>query len=152
MQDSKLNEEAREILGRYDDSENAERVLLAHWRYFEDFLRVRGPAPESVVEIPAESLHAFAEYLDYQDTHVDDCLISLSTVLLIMLRGGYDAKVLRTVCIPRVRKPVENRRVESFRARTYKPLDSSQLARSRRRRAKRQEAAANAREASNPAE
>jgi hypothetical protein len=94
--------------------------------------------PPSIREIPDESLRAYSTRLDCQDCHVDEALIPLAAVLLICLHAGYSAKILRTVVIPRVRRPVENRQWDAFRVRTYTPLPSSQLARSRRRRANRE--------------
>lgn len=142
MLESPLTEEAREALNRYS-SENAVTTLLPLWRQFEDFLQSHSASPASILNIPEDALRAYASYLDYQDCHVDDALIALSAVLLICLHAGYSGKVLRTVVIPRIRRPIENRQWDAFRLRTYQPLESSQLARSRRRRAKRE---ANARE------
>lgn len=125
-------------LERYQNSENAARTLLPQWLKFEEFLLSQGTMPSSIREIPEESLRAYSTLLDHQDCHVDDALIRLAAVLLVCLHAGYSAKILRTVVIPRVRRPVENRQWDAFRARTYTPLPSSQRARSRRRRAKRE--------------
>lgn len=138
MPESNLTQEARMTLERYKNSENAARTLLPHWLEFEEFLLSQGTMPSSIREIPEESLRAYSKLLDYQDCHVDDALIPLAAVLLICLHAGCDAKILRTVVIPRVRRPVENRQWDAFRARTYTPLPSSQHARSRRRRARRE--------------
>jgi hypothetical protein len=92
--------------------------------------------PSSIPDIPEESLRAYATSLDYRDWHVDDALIALSAVLLVCLHAGYNAKILRSIVIPRIRRPVQNRQWDAFRSRTYQPLEYSQLARSRRRRTK----------------
>lgn len=138
MLESNLTGEARMTLERYQNSDAAARTLLPQWLKFEKFLLSQGTPPPSIREIPEESLRAYATLLDYRDCHVDEALIALSAVLLICLHGGYSAKILRTVVIPRVRRPVENRQWDAFRVRTYTPLPSSQHARSRRRRAKRE--------------
>jgi hypothetical protein len=135
--ESPLTEEARVALNRYS-SEKAVKTLLPLWLQFEDFLQSQGVLAASILEIPEQSLRAYATYLDYQDCHVDDALVALSAVLLVCLHAGYKGKVLRSVVIPRIRRPVENRQWDAFRLRTYQPLESSQLARSRRRRAKRE--------------
>ena len=138
MLETRLTEEARMTLERYRNSENAARTLLPQWLKFEKFLLSQGTMPPSIREIPDESLRAYSTLLDYQDCHVDEALIPLAAVLLICLHAGYSAKILRTVVIPRVRRPVENRQWDAFRVRTYTPLPSSQHARSRRRRAQRE--------------
>jgi hypothetical protein len=99
-------------------------------------LRSRSTVPSSVLSISEESLRAYATFLDYQECHVDDALVALSAVFLVCLHAGYSAKILRSIVIPRVRRPVQNRQWDAFRLRTYRPLESSQLARSRRRRSK----------------
>ncbi|WP_028208497.1 hypothetical protein [Paraburkholderia nodosa] len=137
MLESPLTEEARGVLSRYS-SENAVKTLLPLWRQFEDFLQSRGLSPTSILDIPEDTLRAYANHLDHQDCHVDDALVALSAVLLVCLHAGYSGKVLRSVVIPRIRRPIENRQWDAFRLRTYLPLESSQLARSRRRRAKRE--------------
>ncbi|MEX3999095.1 hypothetical protein AB4Y38_09385 [Paraburkholderia sp. EG285A] len=137
MLDSPLTEEARGALNRYS-SENAVKTLLPLWRQFEGFLQSRGLSPTSILDIPEDTLRAYASHLDYQDCHVDDALVALSAVLLVCLHAGYSGKVLRSVVIPRIRRPIESRQWDAFRLRTYQPLESSQLARSRRRRAKRE--------------
>lgn len=136
MLESPLTEEARGALNRYS-SDNAVKTLLPLWRQFEDFLQSRSGLPTSILGIPEDTLRAYASYLDDQDCHVDDALVALSAVLLVCLHAGYSGKVLRAIVIPRIRRPVENRQWDAFRLRTYQPLESSQLARSRRRRAKR---------------
>ncbi|MEI7293995.1 hypothetical protein WCQ02_17780 [Paraburkholderia tropica] len=137
MPESALTEEARLALERYG-SDNASKTLLPLWRQFEGFLQSRGGLPAAILNIPEESLRAYANYLDYEDCHVDDALVALSAVLLVCLHAGYSGKSLRTIVIPRIRRPVENRQWDAFRLRTYQPLESSQLARSRRRRGKRE--------------
>ncbi|HKR40915.1 MAG TPA: hypothetical protein VJU59_14770 [Paraburkholderia sp.] len=137
MLESPLTEEARVALSRYS-SDNAIKTLLPLWQQFEDFLRSYSEMPASILDIPEDTLRAYASYLDYRDCHVDDALVALSAVHLVFLHAGYSGKVLRTIVIPRVRRPVENRQWDAFRLRTYQPLESSQLARSRRRRAKRE--------------
>ncbi|MGT2471899.1 hypothetical protein [Paraburkholderia terrae] len=135
MSESRLSEEARIALSRYS-SGKAAQTLLPLWLQFEGFLQSRGTLPSSIADIPEESLRAYATSLDYQDWHVDDALVALSAVLLLCLHAGYNAKVLRSIVIPRVRRPVQNRQWDAFRLRTYQPLEYSQLARSRRRRTK----------------
>ena len=135
--ESRLIEEARIALHRYR-SEKAVDTLLPLWLQFEDFLQSCDLLPASILDIPEQTLRAYATYLDYQDCHVDDALIALSAVLLVCLHAGYDGKILRSVVIPRIRRPVENRQWDAFRLRTYRPLDPSQLVRSRRRRARRE--------------
>jgi hypothetical protein len=135
--ESPLTEEARGALNRYS-SENAAKTLLPLWRQFEDFLQSHGLSPTSILDIPEDTLRAYASHLDHQDCHVDDALVALSAVLLVCLHAGYSGKVLRSVVIPRIRRPIANRQWDAFRLRTYQPLESSQLARSRRRRAKRE--------------
>ncbi|EDZ97547.1 hypothetical protein BH160DRAFT_7145 [Burkholderia sp. H160] len=137
MLESPLTEEARVALKRYSN-EKAVKTLLPLWLQFEDFLKSHGVLPVSILEIPEQSLCAYATYLDYQDCHVDDALVALSAVLLVCLHAGYSSKVLRSAAIPRIRRPVENRQWDAFRLRTYQSLESSRLARSRRRRAKRE--------------
>jgi hypothetical protein len=100
--------------------------------------------PASILEIQEDMLRAYASDLDYRDCHVDDALVALSAVILVCLHAGYSGKVLRTIVIPRIRRPVENRQWDAFRVRTYQPLESSQLARSRGRRAKREACAQDA--------
>ena len=141
MTESKLYEEARTTLGRYQNSDNAARTLLPLWLRFEAFLLSLGAMPPSILEIPEQSLRAYATHLDYQDCHVDEALIPLAAVLLICLHAGYSATILRSIVIARVRRPVENRQWDAFRVRTYQPLPSSQRARSRRRRAEREQRA-----------
>ncbi|MEM5367336.1 hypothetical protein V4C53_15035 [Paraburkholderia azotifigens] len=119
-------------LSRYS-SDKATRTLLPLWHRFEAFLQSRGTLPSSIPDIPEESLRAYATYLDYQDTHVDDALIALSAVLLVCLHAGCNARVLRSIVIPRIRRPIRNRQWEAFRLRTYRPLEYSERARSRRR-------------------
>lgn len=143
MLESSLTAEARLALNRYS-SDNPIRTLLPLWRQFEDFLQSHSRMPASILEIPEDTLRAYASYLDYRDCHVDDALVALSAVLLVCLNAGYSGKVLRTIVIPRIRRPVENRQWDAFRLRTYQPLESSQLARSRRRRAKREACAQDA--------
>ena len=138
MQESTLTKEARMTLRRYQNSENAARTLLPHWCRFEEFLLSWGAMPNSIREIPEQALRDYAMLLDYQDCHVDAALIPLSSVFLICLHAGYSANILRSITIPRVLRPRENRQWDAFRARTYTPLPSSQSARSRRRRAKRE--------------
>jgi hypothetical protein len=142
--ESRLSEEARIALSRYN-SDKAAQTLLPLWLQFEGFLQSCGAFPPSIPDIPEESLRAYATFLDYQDSHVDDALIALSAVLLVCLHAGYSARVLRSIVIPRVRRPVENRQWDAFRLRTYQPLESCQLARSRRRRARREACAGTAR-------
>ncbi|WP_321912854.1 hypothetical protein [Paraburkholderia sp. J11-2] len=137
MLETPLTAQARLALNRYS-SDNPIRTLLPLWRQFEDFLQSHSRMPASILEIPEDTLRAYASYLDYRDCHVDDALVALSAVLLVCLNAGYSGKVLRTIVIPRIRRPVENRQWDAFRLRTYQPLESSQLARSRRRRAKRE--------------
>jgi len=136
-----LINEARTTLNVYDDRKRAIRTLLPLWRAFLKFLQSRGPMPPTIIEIPEQSLRDYANFLDYQDISVDDALIRLAAVLLICRRAGHSAKVLHTIVIPRVRRPVAGRRWESFRARAYEPLKSCELARSRKRRRKREELA-----------
>lgn len=143
MLETPLTAEARLALNRYS-SDNPIRTLLPLWRQFEDFLQSHSRMPASILEIPEDTLRAYASYLDYRDCHVDDALVALSAVLLVCLNAGYSGKVLRTIVIPRIRRPVENRQWDAFRLRTYQPLESSQLARSRRRRAKREACAQDA--------
>lgn len=140
MLESKLSEEARVVLSRYS-SDKAAQTLLPLWLKFEDFLQSLGPLPSSIPDISEESLRAYATFLDYQDCHVDDALVALSAVLLVCLHAGYNAKILRSVVIPRIRRPIQNRQWDAFRLRTYKPLEYSQLARSRRPRNKRKASA-----------
>ncbi|WP_322042820.1 hypothetical protein [Paraburkholderia sp. J67] len=137
MSDLQLTEQACATLTRYRGV-GAIDTLLPLWHEFERFLESLGPLPASILDIPEQTLHAYATHLDYQDCHIDDALVALSAVLLICLRAGYSAKVLRTVVIARIRRPVENRQWDAFRLRTYQPLESSQRARSRRRRARRE--------------
>lgn len=137
MRDTALTDEARAALNRYS-SDRALETLLPLWRAFESFLEKDSARPASITEIPEQSLRAYATLLDYSERHVDDALVALSAVLLICLHAGYPARVLRTIVIPRIRRPVENRQWDAFRLRTYQPLESSQLARSRRLRAKRE--------------
>ncbi|TXC88938.1 hypothetical protein FRZ40_16000 [Paraburkholderia azotifigens] len=132
MLESRLSEEARMALSRYS-SDKATRTLLPLWHRFEAFLQSRGTLPSSIPDIPEESLRAYATYLDYQDTHVDDALIALSAVLLVCLHAGCNARVLRSIVIPRIRRPIRNRQWEAFRLRTYRPLEYSERAHSRRR-------------------
>ncbi|MFP3553172.1 hypothetical protein SB861_20990 [Paraburkholderia sp. SIMBA_049] len=132
MLESRLSEEARIVLSRYS-SDKAARTLLPLWLQFEAFLQSRGTLPPSIPDIPEESLRAYATYLDYQDAHVDDALIALSAVLLVCLHAGCKAKVLRSIVIPRIRRPVRNRQWEAFRLRTYRPLEYSERAHSRKR-------------------
>ncbi|CAN7429434.1 hypothetical protein LJR267_002848 [Paraburkholderia hospita] len=143
MLESRLSEEARIALHRYR-SDNAAQTLLPLWRQFEGFLQSLGEVPSAILEIPEASLRAYATFLDYRDCHVDDALIALSAVLLVCLHASYNARILRSIVIARIRRPVENRRWDAFRLRTYLPLESSQLARSRGRRAKRETCAGNA--------
>ncbi|WP_321931169.1 hypothetical protein [Paraburkholderia guartelaensis] len=143
MLEPPLTEEARLALNRYS-SDNPVKTLLPLWRQFEDFLQSHSGMPASILDIPEDTLRAYASYLDYRDCHVDDALVALSAVLLVCLHAGYSGKVLRTIVIPRIRRPVENRQWDAFRSRTYQPLESSQLARSRRRRAKREACAQDA--------
>jgi len=135
--ETKLSEEARFVISRYD-SDKATQTLLPLWLQFEDFLQSRGTLPSSIPDIPEESLRVYATFLDYRDCHVDDALIALSAVLLVCLHAGYNAKILRSIVIPRIRRPIQNRQWDAFRLRTYRPLEYSQLARSRRRRSKRE--------------
>lgn len=137
MLESRLSQEARIALSRYS-SDKAARTLLPPWLQFEAFLQSRGTLPSSIPDIPEESLRAYATFLDYRDWHVDDALVALSAVLLVCLHAGYNARILRSVVIPRIRRPVQNRQWDAFRARTYRPLEPSQLVRSRRRRTKRE--------------
>ena len=137
MPESNLTEEARIALNRYS-SDNAAKTLMPLWRQFEDFLQSHRVLPSSILDIPEDALRAYATYLDYRDCHVDDALVALSAMLLVCLHAGYNGKILRSVVIPRIRRPVENRQWDAFRLRTYQPLESAQLARSRRRRAKRE--------------
>lgn len=136
MLESRLTQEARVALSRYS-SANASQTLLPLWRRFEDFLQTRGALPSCIHEISEESLHAYATFLDYQDCHVDDALIGLGAVLLVCLHAGYNAKTLRSIVIPRIRRPLASRQWDAFRVRTYEPLDAAQLARERRQRARR---------------
>ncbi|MFX1684429.1 hypothetical protein PWR05_07365 [Paraburkholderia sp. A2RI-6] len=140
MLESKLSEEVRIALSRYS-SNKAAQTLLPLWLQFENFLKSHGTAPASILDIPEESLRTYATFLDYQDCHVDDALVALSAVLLVCLHAGYNAKILRSIVIPRVRRPVQNRQWDAFRLRTYRPLEYSQLARSTRRRNKREASA-----------
>ena len=140
MLESSLTAQARIALNRYS-SDKAVKTLLPLWLKFEDFLLSRSGLPASILDIPEETLRAYASHLDHWDCHVDDALVALSAVLLVCLHAGYSGKVLRTIVIPRIRRPVENRQWDAFRLRTYQPLESSQLARSRRRRAKREASA-----------
>ena len=133
MLESRLTEEARIVLSRYS-SEKAAQTLLPLWLQFEAFLQSRGTLPSSIPDIPEESLRAYATFLDYRGCHVDDALVALSAVLLVCLHAGYNARILRSIVIPRIRRPVENRQWDAFRVRTYRPLETSQLARNRRRR------------------
>ncbi|MDR3099694.1 MAG: hypothetical protein LBV73_21835 [Paraburkholderia sp.] len=142
MLESKLSEEARSALSRYS-SNKAAQTLLPLWLQFENFLQSHSTGPSSILDIPEESLRAYATFLDYQDCHVDDALVALSAVLLVCLHAGYNAKILRSIVIPRVRRPIQNRQWDAFRLRTYRPLEYSQLARSRRRRNKREANASN---------
>ena len=135
MLESRLSEEARIVLSRYS-SDKAAQTLLPLWLQFEAFLQSRGTLPSSIPDIPEESLRAYATHLDYQDSHVDDALIALSAVLLVCLHAGYNAKVLRSVVIPRIRRPVRNRQWDAFRLRTYRPLEYSERAHSRKRKTK----------------
>lgn len=137
MPDSLLTEQARITLTRYSGA-GAVGTLLPLWAKFEKFLESVGPLPASIVDIPEQALREYATHLDYQDCHIDDALVALSAVLLVCLRAGYSSKVLRTVVIARIRRPIENRQWDAFRLRTYQPLASSQRARSRRRRARRE--------------
>jgi len=136
MLESRLTDEARVALTRYS-SDNAAHTLLPLWHQFETYLQSRGPLPSHILEIPEEWLRAYAAFLDYQDCHVDDALVCLSAVLLICLHAGYDGKILRSIVIPRIRRPIENRQWDAFRLRTYKPLDAAQLGQIRKKRAKR---------------
>ncbi len=106
------------------------------WLQFDNFLQSHGTVPSSILSIPEGSLRAYATFLDYQECHVDDALVALSAVFLVCLHAGYNAKILRSIVIPRIRRPVQNRQWDAFRLRTYRPLEYSQLARSRRRRSK----------------
>lgn len=135
MLESRLSEEARIALSRYS-SDKAAQTLLPLWLEFEGFLQTCGTLPSSIADIPEASLRAYATFLDYRDCHVDDALVALSAVLLVCLHAGYNAKILRSIVIPRIRRPIENRQWDAFRFRTYRPLEYSQLARSRRRRTK----------------
>lgn len=135
MLESRLSEEARTILSRYN-SDKAIQTLMPLWLQFDSFLRSRSTVPSSILSISEESLRAYATFLDYQECHVDDALVALSAVFLVCLHAGYNAKTLRSIVIPRIRRPVQNRQWDAFRLRTYRPLESSQLARSRRRRSK----------------
>jgi hypothetical protein len=130
--ESRLTDEARTVLSRYS-SDKAALTLLPLWLQFEAFLLSRGTPPLSIHDIPEETLRAYATYLDYQDTHVDDALIALSAVLLVCLHAGCNARVLRSIVIPRIRRPVRNRQWEAFRLRTYKPLEYGERAHSRKR-------------------
>lgn len=135
MLETNLSKEARIVLSRYS-SDKAVQTLLPLWLQFENFLQSRGTLPSSIPDIPEESLRAYATFLDYQDCHVDDALVALGGVHLVCLHAGYNAKILRTIVIPRIRRPIQNRQWDAFRLRTYRPLEYSQLARSRRRRNK----------------
>ena len=140
MLQSPLTAQARIALNRYS-SDKAVKTLIPLWLQFEDFLISRSGLPASILDIPEDTLRAYASHLDHLDCHVDDALVALSAVLLVCLHAGYSGKVLRTIVIPRIRRPVENRQWDAFRLRTYQPLESSRLARSRRRRAKREASA-----------
>ncbi|WP_227746785.1 hypothetical protein [Paraburkholderia franconis] len=131
------------MLSRYS-SDKAAQTLLPLWLQFEAFLQSHGTLPSSIPDIPEESLRAYATFLDYGDRHVDDALIALSAVLLVCLHANYNARVLRSIVIPRIRRPVQNRQWDAFRLRTYQPLEYSQLARSRRRRARHEACASGA--------
>ncbi len=133
MLESRLSEEARMALSRYS-SEKAARTLLPLWFQFEAFLQSRGTFPSSIPDLAEESLREYATFLDYQDCHVDDALIALSAVLLVCLHAGYNARSLRSIVISRIRRPVQNRQWDAFRARTYQRLESSELIRNRKRR------------------
>lgn len=137
MLESPLTGDARAALNRYSSKKAAE-TLLPLWLQFEDFLRSHSLSPASILDIPEDTLRAYASYLDLRDCHVDDALVALSAVLLVCLHAGYNGKILRSVVIPRIRRPVENRQWDAFRLRTYQPLESSQRAPSRRRRANRE--------------
>ncbi|WP_028218374.1 hypothetical protein [Paraburkholderia oxyphila] len=134
MSESQLSEEARISLSRYS-SDKAARMLLPLWLEFEGFLQSRGVLPSAIPDIPEESLRAYATFLDYRDCHIDDALVALSAVLLVCLHAGYNARILRSIVIPRIRRPIQNRQWDAFRLRTYRPLEASQLARNRKRRA-----------------
>ncbi|MEX3931177.1 hypothetical protein AB4Y32_05015 [Paraburkholderia phymatum] len=134
MLESRLSEEARTALSRYSNGK-AVQTLLPLWLQFEAFLQSRGTLPSSIPDIAEDSLRAYATFLDYGDRHVDDALVALSAVLLVCLHAGYNARILRSIVIPRIRRPVQNRQWDAFRARTYQRLEYSQFARSRRRRA-----------------
>ncbi|CAD6554701.1 hypothetical protein LMG28140_05514 [Paraburkholderia metrosideri] len=148
MLESPLTGAARAALNRYS-SKKAVETLLPLWLQFEDFLRSNSLSTASILDIPEDTLRAYASYLDHRDCHVDDALVALSAVLLVCLHAGYSGKILRSVVIPRIRRPVENRQWDAFRLRTYQPLESSQFARSRRRRAKREACARDAARADN---
>ncbi|MFL9935915.1 hypothetical protein P0D88_44325 [Paraburkholderia sp. RL18-103-BIB-C] len=135
--ESPLTGDARATLNRYS-SKKAVETLLPLWLQFEDFLRSLSLSPASILDIPEDTLRAYASYLDHRDCHVDDALVALSAVLLVCMHAGYNGKILRSVVIPRIRRPVENRLWAAFRLRTYQPLESSKIARSRRRLAKRE--------------
>ncbi|MFX1695320.1 hypothetical protein [Paraburkholderia sp. A1RO-1] len=150
MLESKLSEEARTALSRYG-SDKAARTLLPLWLQFENFLQSRGTVPSSILGISEESLRAYATFLDYQDCHVDNALVALSAVLLVCLHSDYNAKTLRSIVIPRIRRPVQNRQWDAFRLRLYRPLEYSQLARSRRRRNKREASASDPAHIEDPA-
>ena len=134
MLESRLSEEARIALSRYG-SDKAAQTLLPLWLEFEGFLQSRGALPSSIADIPEASLRAYATFLDYRDCHIDDALVALSAVLLVCLHAGHNARILRSVVIPRIRRPIQNRQWDAFRLRTYRPLETAQLARNRKRRA-----------------
>lgn len=136
MLESQLTGQARTALSRYG-SEQAAGTLLPLWLQFEAFLHTQhGTLPSSIPDIPEQSLRAYATFLDYQDSHVDDALVALSAVLLVCLHAGYNARALRTIVIPRIRRPVRHRHWDAFRLRTYQPLPYAERAHSRSRKAR----------------
>ncbi|WP_321959670.1 hypothetical protein [Paraburkholderia sp. J69-1] len=137
MPASALVQEAQRVIERYEDK-HASATLLPYWQSFERFLASLGDWPQSIQEVSPDALRAYAQHLDRQAIDVDEALVKLSAVTLICLHAGYPAQELRSAVIPRVRRPTENRVWKSFRAREYQKLESSQLARSRRRRMNRQ--------------
>jgi hypothetical protein len=135
MLESRLTAEARTVLGHYG-SDNPIEKLLPLWCDFEVFLQTLQVLPPSIREIPEASLRAYAALLQARDCHVDDALVALSAVLLICLRAGYRADILRQIVIPRIRRPVENRQWDAFRKDSYKSLGGAKNAENYRRRTK----------------
>lgn len=108
--DVRLLETARQVIGCEGWDADAARVLDPPWQVFARFVLALGATPESVTDIPVETLEAFSQHCDRDGAVAfEEAPLVLGAVRLILLRCGYDLQALAALSAPRRRKRVKNK-------------------------------------------